>query len=79
LHYVKTTELIRWEDFDFVWDTMNKYDSLGNGVTAEGFAPENFPWLRVESIPSGPKAVQHAEMRDEVKPEGAVPTAGTVY
>jgi hypothetical protein len=67
MHYVRTTELIRWEDFDFVWDSKNKYDSLGNGVTEEGFAPENFPWLSLDHVWSGP-----------VKPERAGVSAGSV-
>lgn len=45
-HYIKTTELIRWEDFDFVFeDAKQKYASLGNGITEEGIAPEIPPWL----------------------------------
>ena len=45
-HYVKTVQLIRWEDFDFVFeDPKQKYTSLGNGVPPEGFAPSVLPWL----------------------------------
>ena len=49
LHYLRTTELLRWEDFDFEWEHENKYASLGNGVTSEGFAAEHPPWLNRET------------------------------
>ncbi|KAF5635014.1 flavin-containing protein [Fusarium tjaetaba] len=45
-HYIQTTSLVRWEDFDFVWASLdNKYASLGNGVPKEGVAVESPPWL----------------------------------
>lgn len=45
-HYVKATELIRWEDFDFVWQSSdNKYASFGNGIPQEGISVEYPPWL----------------------------------
>ncbi|KAK5271829.1 hypothetical protein LTR96_003657 [Exophiala xenobiotica] len=47
LHYIHATSLVRWEDFDFVFENPHqKYASLGNGVPPEGFAPESPPWLR---------------------------------
>ncbi|KAH6970615.1 hypothetical protein BKA56DRAFT_622291 [Ilyonectria sp. MPI-CAGE-AT-0026] len=47
VHYIRTTSLDRWEDFDFDWaNAGNKYDSLGNGATGEGFAVDSPPWLR---------------------------------
>jgi hypothetical protein len=79
MHHVRTTELIRWEDFDFVWDSRNKYDLLGNGVTEEGYAPEDFPWLGGEATITESKAVQRVEVLDEAQDGVAVPIAGTLY
>jgi hypothetical protein len=46
LHYYKATEIVRWEDFDLVYETpRNRFASFGNGVTANGFVPNRFPWL----------------------------------
>lgn len=46
LHYYKATEVIRWEDFDLRFqDESTKYGSFGNGITCDGFAPKEMPWL----------------------------------
>jgi hypothetical protein len=46
LHYYAATEIIRWEDFDLEYeDPADKYASFGNGVTADGFVPDQFPWV----------------------------------
>ncbi|KAK8109564.1 monooxygenase [Apiospora kogelbergensis] len=46
LHYYKATEVIRWEDFDLRFqDESTKYGSFGNGITCDGFAPKEIPWL----------------------------------
>lgn len=46
LHYYAATEIIRWEDFDLEYENpAEKYASFGNGVTAEGFVPDQFPWV----------------------------------
>lgn len=46
LHYYAATEIIRWEDFELEYeDPADKYASFGNGVTADGFVPDQFPWV----------------------------------
>ncbi|KAI2730638.1 hypothetical protein CBS147332_2490 [Penicillium roqueforti] len=46
LHYYAATEIIRWEDFDLVYENPDeKYASFGNGVTVDGFVPDHFPWV----------------------------------
>jgi hypothetical protein len=46
LHYYAATEIIRWEDFDLEYENpAERYASFGNGVTADGFVPNQFPWL----------------------------------
>ncbi|KAJ5380348.1 uncharacterized protein N7496_002776 [Penicillium cataractarum] len=46
LHYYAATEIIRWEDFDLEYENpAEKYASFGNGVTADGFVPDRFPWV----------------------------------
>jgi hypothetical protein len=47
LHYYAATEIIRWEDFHLEYENANdtKYDSFGNGVTAVGFVPDQYPWV----------------------------------
>ncbi|KAK7963574.1 monooxygenase [Apiospora saccharicola] len=46
LHYYRATEVVRWEDFDLRFqDESMKYGSFGNGITSEGFAPKEIPWL----------------------------------
>lgn len=46
LHYYAATEIVRWEDFDLVYENPDdKYASFGNGVTSDGFVPNNFPWV----------------------------------
>ena len=46
LHYYAATEIIRWEDFELEYeDPADKYASFGNGVTADGFFPDQFPWV----------------------------------
>lgn len=50
LHYAETVKIVRWEDFDLTFENAkNKYASLGNGVTVNGFAPDSVPWLEKES------------------------------
>ncbi|KAH7304640.1 monooxygenase [Rhexocercosporidium sp. MPI-PUGE-AT-0058] len=45
-HFMKTTEIIRWEDYDFVFqDPEQKYSSLGNGITREKFTADIPPWF----------------------------------
>ncbi|KAE8150627.1 hypothetical protein BDV25DRAFT_129391 [Aspergillus avenaceus] len=45
--YYAATEVVRWEDFDLVFeDPGQKYRSFGNGVTMEGFAPESVLWVQ---------------------------------
>ncbi|GAB1192826.1 hypothetical protein APSETT444_002023 [Aspergillus pseudonomiae] len=46
-HYFAATEIVRWEDFDLVFeDPAQKYMSFGNGVTMDGFKPESIPWVQ---------------------------------
>jgi hypothetical protein len=46
LHYYAATEIVRWEDFDLVYENPDeKYASFGNGVTIDGFVPSRFPWV----------------------------------
>ncbi|KAK6822526.1 hypothetical protein PG987_014071 [Apiospora arundinis] len=46
LHHYKATEIVRWEDFDLRFqDESMKYGSFGNGITSEGFAYKEIPWL----------------------------------
>ncbi|KAJ5597825.1 hypothetical protein N7537_007909 [Penicillium hordei] len=46
LHYYAATEIVRWEDFDLVYENPDeKYASFGNGVTIDGFVPNHFPWV----------------------------------
>ncbi|CRL30896.1 Flavin-containing monooxygenase-like [Penicillium camemberti] len=50
LHYYKATEIIRWEDFGLVYENPgDQFASFGNGVTADGFVPNRFPWLHPPS------------------------------
>ncbi|KUM57415.1 hypothetical protein ACN42_g9774 [Penicillium freii] len=50
LHYYKATEIIRWEDFGLVYESPgDQFASFGNGVTADGFVPNRFPWLHPPS------------------------------
>ena len=51
LHYYAATEIVRWEDFDFVYQNPeDKYGSFGNGVTAVGFVPDQFPWVHRPTV-----------------------------
>lgn len=46
LHYYAATTNVRWEDFDFEYEDPNdKFGSFGNGVTLDGFVPDQFPWV----------------------------------
>ncbi|KAB8244966.1 hypothetical protein BDV35DRAFT_394362 [Aspergillus flavus] len=46
-HYYAATEIIRWEDFDLMFeDPAQRYMSFGNGVTKDGFKPESIPWVQ---------------------------------
>ncbi|KAF4766714.1 hypothetical protein HAV15_010610 [Penicillium sp. str.  len=48
--YYKATEIIRWEDFGLVYENPgDQFASFGNGVTADGFVPNRFPWLHPPS------------------------------
>lgn len=59
LHYYAATEIVRWEDFDLEYENpAEKYASFGNGVTTDGFVPEQFPWV----IP--PFEGQHLELSE---------------
>ncbi|KAF9890793.1 hypothetical protein FE257_005363 [Aspergillus nanangensis] len=44
LHYYAATEIVRWEDFDLRFEG-HAFGSFGNGVTADGFVPDSFPWV----------------------------------
>ena len=58
LHYYAATTIVRWEDFDLEYaNPSDKYSSFGNGVTLDGFCPDNFPWVHP---PSAPKLVRDA-------------------
>ncbi|CAG8122926.1 unnamed protein product [Penicillium olsonii] len=58
IHYYKATEIVRWEDFDLVYKNPgNKYESFGNGVTADGFVPNQFPWHHSPTDPSRPEGI----------------------
>ncbi|KAI4599565.1 hypothetical protein KJ359_002012 [Pestalotiopsis sp. 9143b] len=47
LHYYAATEFVRWEEYDLVFEEEDqKCASFGNGVTIDGFKPEQVPWLR---------------------------------
>lgn len=46
LHYYAATKIVRWEDYDIEFeDKEQKFASFGNGITIEGFNPENIPWI----------------------------------
>ncbi|KAF7591734.1 hypothetical protein BBP40_001178 [Aspergillus hancockii] len=46
-HYYAATEIIRWEDFDLVFeDPAQRYMSFGNGVTEDGFSLDSIPWVK---------------------------------
>ncbi|CAG8901248.1 unnamed protein product [Penicillium egyptiacum] len=48
LHYYRATQTIRWEDFELRhFSPSLRYDSFGNGLTVEGFVPEEFPWVKL--------------------------------
>ncbi|KAJ6189336.1 hypothetical protein N7519_004244 [Penicillium mononematosum] len=60
LHYYAATEIVRWEDFDLVYENPDeKYASFGNGVTIDGFVPNRFPWVHP------PTDIQKPEMNAE--------------
>jgi hypothetical protein len=46
LHYYAATEIVRWEDFELEYeDATESFSSFGNGVTSDGFVPNQFPWV----------------------------------
>lgn len=46
LHYYAATKIVRWEDYDIEFeDKKQRFASFGNGITIEGFNPENIPWI----------------------------------
>ncbi|KAI1066531.1 hypothetical protein LB506_008127 [Fusarium annulatum] len=46
LHYYAATKIVRWEDYDIEFeDKKQRFASFGNGITIEGFDPENIPWI----------------------------------
>jgi hypothetical protein len=56
LHYYAATEIVRWEDFELDYENPDeKYGSFGNGVTADGFVPNEFPWLHPPTIVPQPE------------------------
>lgn len=51
LHYYAATEIVRWEDYDLRFkEDAQKFASFGNGVTLEGFAPKDLPWLHRSDV-----------------------------
>ncbi|KAF4990498.1 hypothetical protein FGRMN_8429 [Fusarium graminum] len=45
-HYYAATEIVRWEDFDLKYEADGQgFACFGNGITVEGFSPDNIPWL----------------------------------
>ncbi|GKU10037.1 unnamed protein product [Fusarium langsethiae] len=46
LHYYAATEIVRWEDYDIRFeDDDQMFASFGNGITIDGFTPEDIPWV----------------------------------
>ncbi|PYH91186.1 monooxygenase [Aspergillus ellipticus CBS 707.79] len=49
-HYYAATEIVRWEDFELVFqDPSHKFQSFGNGVTKDGFLLDKIPWVPAPS------------------------------
>ncbi|KAJ5779388.1 hypothetical protein N7457_007108 [Penicillium paradoxum] len=72
LHYYAATEIVRWEDFDLVHETLNeKFGSFGNGVTAEGFAPNRIPWLHHPTNDPEPEKRPASYMQVSATPNNA--------
>ncbi|KAJ5544974.1 hypothetical protein N7535_006639 [Penicillium sp. DV-2018c] len=65
LHYYAATEIVRWEDFELNYENPDdKYGSFGNGVTADGFVPNKFPWLHPP--PTVPQPERKAKLATKV-------------
>ncbi|KAJ5205949.1 hypothetical protein N7491_003427 [Penicillium cf. griseofulvum] len=74
LHYYAATEIVRWEDFDLVYENPDeKYASFGNGVTIDGFVPNRFPWV----IP--PTDVQKLGRNTEPAYQGIAPPSNVLH
>ncbi|KAJ5823236.1 hypothetical protein N7447_005576 [Penicillium robsamsonii] len=74
LHYYAATEIVRWEDFDLVYENPDeKYASFGNGVTIDGFTPNRFPWV----IP--PTDVPKLERNVEPASEDLAPPSNVLH
>ncbi|KAJ5961998.1 hypothetical protein N7501_006939 [Penicillium viridicatum] len=74
LHYYAATEIVRWEDFDLVYENPDeKYASFGNGVTIDGFVPNHFPWLHP------PTDIQKPERNVEPASRVLAPPSNVLY
>ncbi|KAI3129808.1 hypothetical protein CBS147326_6257 [Penicillium roqueforti] len=74
LHYYAATEIIRWEDFDLVYENPDeKYASFGNGVTVDGFVPDHFPWVHP------PTEFQKPERNAEPTSQVLAPQSSMLY
>jgi hypothetical protein len=46
LHYSQAVRIVRWEDYDLVFeDPEQKFGSFGNGISSDGIGSDNVPWL----------------------------------
>lgn len=70
LHYYAATTIVRWEDFDYEYEDPNdKFASFGNGVTLDGFVPDQFPWVHRPAVQSTttdetePKDIIHSKAK----------------
>ncbi|KAJ9484256.1 hypothetical protein VN97_g9131 [Penicillium thymicola] len=74
LHYYAATEIVRWEDFDLVYENPDeKYASFGNGVTIDGFMPNHFPWVHP------PTDIQKPERNVEGASRVRAPPSNVLY
>ncbi|KAJ5415713.1 hypothetical protein N7465_004408 [Penicillium sp. CMV-2018d] len=74
LHYYAATEIVRWEDFDIVYENPDeKYASFGNGVTIDGFVPNHFPWVHP------PPDIQKPERNVEPASRVLAPPSNVLY
>ncbi|KAF7527813.1 hypothetical protein PCG10_002285 [Penicillium crustosum] len=74
LHYYAATEIVRWEDFDLVYENPDeKYASFGNGVTIDGFVPNHFPWVHP------PTDIQKPERNVEPASHILAPPSNVLY
>lgn len=59
LHYYAATSVVRWEDFELEHeDLTDKFASFGNGVTMDGFVPDQYPWVHPPVVQSTNTATQ---------------------